>query len=303
MKSISFATGSFLIAAKFNRMLPNLWLGDITLNCTASAPELTEAQDELYFEGASLIFSSFHTFYKESENPFPKYHEIVTAMRSNSRFEAVGDAILYRIFTSSFRNRGSISCFRLVEGLQVTTSLPSGSEIRGKVRIYFTFYRQGFLMISYVFAAHSYIKEEEQEEAQSYGLVASSPFTGKDLLYAIADPCAMPQGNYLTYVNPISGKVAQGTFNEFGKLLHDLLEAEGIEVFEPLQQHSRAVYCWKIQWPEKIEGVAKLVERNPYSIWFILATPVEKEKKKPRKKCLKKFRRVLCLHLGILGST
>jgi hypothetical protein len=292
MKSISLAFNRlFLIAAKFNRMLPNLWLGDITLNDTASATELTKAQDDLYFEGASLIFSSFHTFCKENENPFPIYHKIIAAMRSNSKFQAVGDAILYRIYTNSFRNRGSISCFRLIKGLQVNTSLPSGSEIRGKVRIYFTFYRQGFLVISYVFATHSYVKEEEQEEAQSYGLVASSPFTGKDLLYVIADPSVMPQGNYLTYVNPVSGKAVQGTFNEFEKLLHDLLEVEGIEIFEPLQQHSRAVYCWKIQGSEKIEDIAKLVESHPYSIWFILATPVEKEKKKPRKKMLEEIQK------------
>jgi len=248
-----------------------------------SAEDLTETQEELYFEGASIIFSSFHTFFKEGQNPFYLYQKIVATLRRNPEFRAVGDSLIYKIYASSFRNRESISCFRLARGLEVKTLVPSGSEVQGKVRIYFTFYRAGFLIISYVLATHSYLKGRDQEKAQSYGLVASSPFTGRDLLYMIADPSAKPQTNYLTYIDPVSKKMMQGTFDDFEKLSSNLLKTNGIEVYATVRQHSRAIFCWKIKGSEQIEDVSTVVERYPYEIWFILTTPVEKEKKITRR--------------------
>jgi hypothetical protein len=130
-----------------------------------------------------------------------------------------------------------------------------------------------------VLATHAYVKGKDQKIARSYWLVASSPFTGSDLLYMIADPSAKPQGNYMTYIDPVSDKMMQGTFDDFEKLSPNLLKADGIDVYAPIQQHSRAILCWKMKGSEQIEDISTVVKRYPYQIWFILTTPVEKEKK------------------------
>jgi hypothetical protein len=146
-------------------------------------------------------------------------------------------------------------------------SVPSGKTISGRLRLYVTFYRAGFLVITMVAPIVSAdLATRDDLAGKSKRLISDGELMSSDLEYLLE--------NLKDPVYPVETDTAtkKSSSIEILEDVREIISNLGIRTVES-RAHGRALFCWKVVARKRLLKAKEIVQKYPVEVFQLLFTP------------------------------